>query len=249
MTELSELTIIIPVKIDSNDRLNNLDLVVNYLQNNITSNIIICEQDTEPSLEGRYKCNYMYVKMGNNFNKSKSVNKAAKTVNTPVLAIYDTDALVTASQLAKATSVILDKKAQVMYPYDGRFYDVPKNYHSTLKNTGDLNVVNLNECKLFNSGSVGGIVLFDKEIFLKYGGANEKFEGWGYEDNELYVRFQKVGCLIGRTTKPLLHLTHERIKPAFYDRSLEGKNKDVMDIINIMSKEQLINEINSWGWK
>ena len=249
MTELNELTIIIPVKIDSDDRLSNLDIVVNYLQSNVTSNIIVCEQDIEPKLEGRYTCKYMYIKMGNNFNKSKSINTAAKVTKTPVLAVYDTDAIVTVGQLVKATKVILDKHAHVVYPYDGKFYDVPKKYHNILKETGDLNAVNLDECKLFNNNSVGGAVLFDTDVFLRYGGANEKFEGWGYEDNELYVRFQKVGCLIGRTTRPLLHLTHERVKPVFYDRNLEEKNRQVMEIIHKMTQEQLIEEINSWSWR
>ncbi len=37
-----------------------------------------------------------------------------------------------------------------------------------------------------------GIVLFDKNIFDKIQGYNEKLEGWGYEDSDLYDRMSKI---------------------------------------------------------
>jgi len=249
MTDLKDLTFLIPVKIDSDDRLSNLDIIVSYLQENFNSEIIVCEQDTEPKLKDRYNCKYIYIPMGQNFNKSKSINTAAKAASTPVIAVYDADTLLTVNQITKSTKIILDNQADVIYPYDGRFYDVPKNYHQAIKENKDLSIINLDDCKLFNKGSVGGAVFYNKEIFLKFGGANQKFEGWGYEDNELFVRFTKVGARVARVTKPLLHLTHERVKPAFYNPLLEEKNRLVMELINYMSPAQILQEINSWSWK
>ena len=40
---LSEVTFIIALKIDSNDRLENINIIINYLQTNFITNIILIE--------------------------------------------------------------------------------------------------------------------------------------------------------------------------------------------------------------
>ena len=48
MIDLSDLTLMIPVKIDSDDRVLNLNVVATYLRHHFKTNIIIAEQGPEP---------------------------------------------------------------------------------------------------------------------------------------------------------------------------------------------------------
>ena len=50
MINLTNTTFIIPVRIDSSDRLSNLEYVIKYLQFHFETNIIIQENSTDPQV-------------------------------------------------------------------------------------------------------------------------------------------------------------------------------------------------------
>lgn len=249
MIELKDLTFLISLKIDSADRLNNLDIVMQYLQHNFNTNIVICEQDVTPTIQNRYDCTHVFHYTKDFFNRQKGVNLAAKAAKTSVIVHYDADILLSHNQITRATELILDKTVDVMYPYDGHFYDVPRQFHEQIKNTNSIDCINVSECTLFNPHSVGGSVFFNTETFWKCGGANENFKGLGYEDNEIHERFQKLNCNMGRLTKPLFHLTHERKDTSYNYNPYLDLNKQEYFRIHQMTKDQLLQEVNTWGWK
>ena len=57
-------------------------------------------------------------------------------------------------QIVGATDAIISGRAQLVYPYDGKFYDVPEKYFDIINDTKDLTNVNLEECILFNPHSI-----------------------------------------------------------------------------------------------
>ena len=248
MIDLKELTILIALKVDSEDRINNLDIVFNYLQNNFNTNIIISEQDESPKLEGRYNCNYVFLKTSDFFNRQRGVNLAAKKATTPVIAHYDADILLRPNQIYKATQLILNKDVDIVYPYDGKFYDVPKHFHRLVTKTKALDCIRVDECTLFNPHSVGGVVFFNRDVFWAGGGANENFKGLGYEDNEIFNRFTKLGYNIGRLNYPLFHLTHVRKDTSFNFNPYLESNKTEFFRVDQMSKEDLQKEVATWSW-
>lgn len=249
MIDLKDLTILIALKVDSQDRLNNLDITMDYLQSNLNTNIVICEQDTTPKLKDRYNCKYIFKETNEFFNRQRGVNLAAKAADTPVVAHYDADILLTSNQIKKATEVILNGKATVVYPFDGNFYDVPKKYHNLIKEAKSTSVVDLNECTRFHTGSVGGAVFFNTDTFWKCGGANENFKGLGYEDNEIFFRFKKLGCEFARISGPLYHLNHVRLETSYNHNPHLESNRLELHRIGELSNEQLLKEIEGWSWK
>ena len=249
MVDVKDLTILIALKIDSSDRLKNLDITMDYLQSNLDTNIVICEQDNQPQIEGRYKCDYVFHQTSDFFNRQRGVNLAAKKAKTPVIAHYDADILISPKQIEKATELILNNQVDIMYPYDGKFYDVPKEQHQMIKDTHSVENIDIPRCILFNPHSVGGVVFFNTEVFWKAGGANENFKGLGYEDNEIFTRFQKLGYRIGRLDRPLFHLNHERLETSFNFNPFLEMNKQEFFRIERMSKDELLNEVSTWGWK
>jgi predicted glycosyltransferase involved in capsule biosynthesis len=248
MVDLKNVTFLIAIKVDSEDRVKNLDITIPYLQTNFDTNIVLCEQDVSPKLANKYNCGYVFCKTEEFFNRQRGVNLAAKYAKTSIIAHYDADVLFTPNQLKKATKIIMNKDADIVYPYDGRFYDVPKQFHEKIKSTASTEHVTLEHCTLFNPHSVGGAVFFNASVFWEGGGANENFKGLGYEDNEIYTRFSRLGYKFGRVSDPLLHLTHERKDTSYNHNPYIASNLNEYNRVSKLTKEELKQEIKNWNW-
>ena len=233
-----KLTIVIPIKIDHEDRLRNVSISVAYIRHYFDCEIIICEQDTESKLIDlckEYNCKHLFIETDEFFNKLKLVNLAVREVTTPAFALYDADALLRPEQLKGATNAIVSGRAQMVYPYDGKFYDVPEKFFDVIKDTKDLTKIDLSECILFNQ-------------YWKCGGSNENFRSVGYDDPEMYSRFQKLGTKIMRTEAPLWHLTHWRGESSFNHNPHIEHNKSIYANVLNMTQEQLQSYVDSFSW-
>ncbi len=251
-TNLKEkLTILIAAKVDHEDRVRNIRSTLSYLRYHFDVNIIISEQDTSSKLHDMCKafhCRHIYIETDEFFNRQRGVNLAAREATTPVIAHYDADILLRPEQIIGATEAIVSGQAQMVYPYDGHFYDVPTKHFNTIDMSKDLTKVPLEDCTLFNPHSVGGVVMFDREHYWKCGGANEHFKSVGYEDNEINTRFKVLGTKIMRTQCPLWHLTHARGETSFNHNPHIELNKNLYLQIERMSPEQLKAHVDTWTW-
>ena len=252
IADLSDkLTILIAAKVDSDDRKTNLKITLDYINHHFNVPIILSEQDTSPQLDKI--CNergvqYVFYQTDNFFNRQRGVNICANLAQTPVVAHYDADILLKPKQLKTAVKIILDQKANVVYPYNGHFYDVPKLFHSQIVDTKSLDCVDISQCQLFNSHSVGGVVLFNRKMYWKNGGANENFKGLGYEDSEIFERFKILGTKFGRVPGPLYHLTHKRVDTSYDHNPHIIQNRDECLRIQSLSPVELNKEISNWYW-
>jgi len=247
----NDLTVLIAAKVEHEDRLRNIKFTLGYLRHHFDLNIIISEQDTESKLKDvceEFDCRHIFIETDEFFNRQRGVNLAAREATTPVIAHYDADILLRPQQIVGAVEAIKSGQAQMVYPYNGHFYDVPEKYFDIINETKDLRNVNLDDCTLFNPHSVGGVVMFDREHYWKCGGANEAFKSVGYEDNEINRRFTVLGTKIARTDWPLWHLTHARGETSFnYNPHIE-LNKNLYLEIERMSPEELRAHVDTWTW-
>ena len=246
-----KLTFLIAAKVDHEDRVRNIRSTLSYLRYHFDADIIISEQDTSSKLHDMCKafhCRHIYVETDEFFNRQRGVNLAAREATTPVIAHYDADILLRPEQIVGATEAIISGQAQMVYPYDGHFYDVPEKFFNIIDMSKDLTKVPLEECTLFNPHSVGGVVMFDREHYWKCGGANEAFKSVGYEDNEINSRFTKLGTKIMRTQWPLWHLTHARGETSFNHNPHIDLNRDLCMEIARMSPEELKAHVDKWTW-
>jgi len=246
-----KLTFLIAAKVEHEDRLRNIRATLSYLRHHFDADIIISEQDTSSKLHDMCKafhCRHIYKETDEFFNRQRGVNMAAREATTPVIAHYDADILLRPQQIVGATEAIIGGQAQMVYPYDGRFYDVPVKFFDVINETKDLTKVNLEECELFNPHSVGGVVMFDREHYWKCGGANESFKSVGYEDNEINTRFKKYDTKIMRTQWPLWHLTHARGETSFNFNPHIELNRNLYMEIERMTPEQLKAHVETWTW-
>lgn len=245
---MNSVSFLIALQVDSQDRLDNLNITIPYIQHYFPeSEIILSEIDKESKITNNYQnCLHIFTESSEFFSKTKAYNIAAKKAKNDIICLYDVDIVLSKETLDKGIQIIKNNVTQILYPYNGYCYDVPKQYHQAISRDKNINSININECRLMSKISIGGITFFKKEVFEGGGGANENIS-IGYEDNEMFERFKKLGYSIGRINTPLFHLTHSRKETSFdYNPNKQLYLEEYLRILN-MSKKDLQKEIKSWN--
>lgn len=240
MIKLTSTTIAIVVLIDSNERINNLKLIINYFKSNFEVKISILEVGEDAKvfpLIRRMGIGYNFYTDGSKYlNISKYRNLLTLNCHTDIIGLWDTDMLVPTNQVYDAVNKIISKKADIAYPYDGKFIELNSSLSTIYEKSKSLDLIEkiLHNRALpaYGNISVGGAVFIDKNKYIKAGMENEKFKGWGHDDIERYKRFEIMGYEIYRSKGYAYHLYH----PRFID-----KNKQIIEEEANQSRQVFIN--------
>jgi len=251
MIDFKDVTFIIPIRFDSEDRKRNFAVTINFLEKNFDTNIIVMESDktsNESFVKNiSKKIHYVFEEHESNlFHRTKMLNDMTKLCKTNIIANYDVDVLFTIEQYL-ATIFALNTGVDFVFPYGGKFYDIPQRFFSLLTEN-KFNEIDLNDCTLFNPNSMGGAIFFNKDAYTKIGLENENFISWGHEDWERVGRIEKMGYKIYRTPGVLYHLTHYRTHNSSGSNPMYNHNGNEYRKVMSMSKEQLTEHINFWNW-
>lgn len=243
MTDLKDVTFAIPVKYDHDDRRRNLEYVIAYLQRNFDTNIIVCEQGGDFFKYLQYSVGYLNFDCPIFF-RTRMINWMVKESRTKIIFNWDADVVAPVSQIISSVER-LRGGADFVYPYDGRFYQV--GYSDSLE--ADINFAGTNfNCSLFKEESVGGAIGFKKESFAKAGMENENFQRYGFEDNERFVRFNKLGFKVERETGPLFHIEHFRGNNSNLKNPHYIINRSEYNRVSAMTKKELESYVATWKW-
>lgn len=257
MDVTSELTVAIPIRIDCKERKANLDAVLYSLLNATNAFIIIMEADTEQ----RYHCKeenqkLVHILVQDNdpvFHRTRYLNKLLNLSKTNIAGIWDTDVILDVAQIKQAVNAVKNG-ITLCYPYDGRFLFLNPAQSDNVRNDviSFLEDKNFGEIEAFSMGrpSAGGAFIVNKQRYLKGGGENENFYGWGPEDTERLKRMEILGEPTQRIEGPLFHLHHPRGMNSTFGDDERGKN-NVNELIKIcgMNRIQLKEYIDTWAWK
>lgn len=250
MIDFKDVTFIIPVNFDSQDRKDNFKITINYLLRNFDTNIIVMESSSNSNKEFvesvSDKISYYFDKNDTGiFHRTKLLNRMTNLSNTNIIVNYDIDVVFKPEQYVESRNKLLSE-CDFCFPYGGKFYDIKKEFFNLVE-TDNLDSINLNQCTLFNANSVGGAFFFDKEKYSKIGLENEHFISWGHEDWERIVRIEKMGYKICRIPGNLYHLTHFRSKNSSDQNPYFHKNGQEFHKVRSMSVDQLQEYIKTWG--
>lgn len=254
MIDLNDVTIIIPVRIDSLERTLNLNTQIKWLSQNVNLTIIVLEADISRSYylpQENNKISYYFYKDSDSvFYRTHYLNILLKRVNTPIVGIWDTDVILSVEQMLDAVAQIREKKAVMSIPYDGRVYSVTSIISQKFRNDLDLECLtqHISESQLaLGSMSVGGAIFVDKDQYLEAGGENEHFYGWGPEDFERVERMNKLHLPIYRSFGPLFHLYHPIGSNSTYANTvIEQKNQNEWFCIQKLNHSELKSYIETW---
>jgi hypothetical protein len=129
MINLSNVTFIIPLRIDSDDRLRNIILSTSFLLNNFECKVIIKESDEMSKFTAWAKLliesvsdtkNLIYIFEENydeHFHRTRLLNEMILETTTDIVVNYDCDIVLPISSYVQAKEMLDSKKYDVVYPY------------------------------------------------------------------------------------------------------------------------------------
>lgn len=252
------VSFVIPVRVDSVEREQNLDLIIEQLAalgDSIKVEIRILEADDRPHYEPKVCCGNIHKTFVEDtapvFHRTKYLNRLIQEAEGAVVGVWDTDVLMPQSQILEAIEAIRRGNAVMSFPYDGRFYMLPPEESGLLKRREtkvEDYCLKIHEYVLAHGpNSVGGAFLVNKKAYVRYGGENQHFYGWGPEDAERCKRMEILGLPVFRSQGPLLHLFHPRMQNSWFgSKELEYANR--MEFVKVagMTKSRLLQYISEW---
>lgn len=252
---IEDVTFLIPVRIDSIIRLENLLMVIEFLTTHFKTNIQILEaaefnNSILPKLLPKEVSITFIEDYDPVFYRTKYINMLVRKSDTPFLGIWDADVIVSPGQIVDSIQYLRENEIEFVYPYKKDFLDTSpilrELYFRTRKLSTLLENVDKME-KLYLPNPVGGGFFAERKAYLNSGMENEFFYGWGREDGDRLNRWNILGYSYKRISGPLFHLTHERgINSKFHTNEQNSIKMSEILRIHSMSKSELEGEIKTW---
>lgn len=259
MKDLTDSTFIIPIRIESDDRLRNVITTLCYLLSNFRTNIIIKEVDeksvflesalpqVEEFCERKIDINHIFEKSDDpSFHRQKVLNDMLMEVETDIVVNYDCDILLPKKSYLDAHDMISSGNFDLVYPYGDGIYQ--KQIFATdelvsdfLNNDFDFNI--LEKKSRDYDAKYGFCQFFNKTVYIEGGMENENFVAYAPEDVERYYRFNKLGYSIGRINSTVYHLEHVRTHNSWFNNPFMQSNNEEWDRIQKMDPNTLRNYI------
>lgn len=248
------LTFLIPIQIETEDRLRNIISSVSYLLKHIPAKVIVKEVSNHPTFQviavpeiKKYadtsNLEYLYEESQEPlFCKSKVLNDLIIASSTKVVANYDADCILPINSYHLAYSAINDDQLDVVYPYGCGTYQWKASYDSKIYekfvNTLDTSV--LDKDKILSSSTIGWTQFINRKKYIESYMMNENFISWGCEDDEFYYRMSILGNRIGRIDNYVYHLEHSRTHNSWFSNPNFNNNCQLWNQIKTFDKNQLV---------
>ena len=255
MQDLTNSTFIIPIRIESNDRLRNVITSLCYLLSNFETNIIVREVDSEsvfsdyalPQIEEfcEEKTNIIHIfeeSDESSFHRQRVLNDMLIESTTDVVVNYDCDILLPIESYVSAYNMILSGDYDLVYPYGDGLYQKQifaddQIVSDFLNNDFDFKILE-NKSKDYDA-KYGFCQFFNRRVYIDGGMENENFVAYAPEDVERFHRFKKLGYNIGRIDSTVYHLEHSRTQNSWFNNPFMKTNNDEWDKIQKMSSDIL----------
>jgi hypothetical protein len=252
---LKNATFIIPIRIESSDRLRNVITSTAFLLENFDTNIIIKEVDSEsifqrdafPVLEDildiDIKIKHIFEKSDEPlFHRQKVLNEMVVEANTEIVVNYDCDVLLPLNSYHEAYQSILHHMHDVIYPYGQGMYQKQVNATdevvSHFLQTGDFEY--LDNHSNIHTSDFGWVQFFNRQVYIDGGLENENFKAYAPEDKERFYRFTTLGYNVGRINDFVYHLEHVRGENSWFSNPHMDSNMQEWEKIQSMNRQQLI---------
>lgn len=260
--DLTDATFIVPIKLESDDRLRNIITTICYIISNFDTNIIIHEVDSKSIfldqalpqisefLDGDVKCidHFFEESYSSSFHRQKILNDMLMKSKTKVVINYDCDILLPKESYINAYNLIINNESDVVYPYgDGQWqYQVfadDELVTNFLVNDFDFQL--LREKSKTYMSKFGFVQFFNRNVYIEGGMENENFVAYAPEDVERYYRFMTLGYRVNRIDDWVYHLEHKRTPNSWINNPHMENNNNEWEKIKKMSSEELSHYIKS----
>ena len=253
---LSNTTFIVPLRIESDDRLRNVIVSSIYLLDNTDCKIIIKESDrtsvfAEKALPQIRECvgeksdrlRHIFEQSDENyFHRTRLLNDMVMMTTTDVVVNYDCDIILPLESYVTSEEKILSNECDVVYPYgDGNWQfqilATDELVSEFINQNYDLSI--LRQRSRVYDAKYGFCQFFSTQKYIEGGLENEGFVAYGYEDDERYFRFIKLGYKVCRLDAHVYHMEHARTDNSWFSNPFIQNNKNLHDTLIQFDKDQL----------
>jgi hypothetical protein len=260
--DLSNATFIVPIRLESDDRLRNVITSLCYILANFKTNVIVHEVDSESVfaesalpqitefLDGDVgDLKHIFEQSdAPSFHRQRVLNDMIMMSTTKVVVNYDCDVLLPRETYQHAYEIINNDHADVIYPYgDGNWqYQVfadDELVTEFLTNDFDMRILN-KKSKVYMS-KYGFCQFFNRDVYIEGGLENENFVAYAPEDVERYHRFTTLGYRVGRVPDWVYHLEHSRTPNSWVNNPHMQENNAEWENIRKMQPNELREYITS----
>lgn len=147
------------------------------------------------------------------FNRAAAINRAAHVAGPPdsdwdVLVVADADILVPDMSQVDAATLIAWRTGGIVLPYDHRRMVTPEATRQIVQGV----TVDLKACSRpdRNTGHCSSVQVVPRALFDGVDGFDERFVGYGGEDEAFVAACATFGPPVDRTDGPVYHLHHPR---------------------------------------
>lgn len=253
--DLTDTSFLLPVRIDSEDRLENIFAITRYIHKNFNTTTILLEEDSVQKIDTTRlpaEVQYIFIKNDNNkLHYTRTLNYLIQQSITPYLALYDIDIIIPEKQIIEAVNTLRAGLYSMISPYSGRFLNVDALLKAMFIKLQDTRLFESNPGKLFTCSlrSVGGVVFVNKLDYMHAGMENEHLTSWGPNDVERVKRMEILGYKVKKLNGNLYHLHHARGENSGYQSAAER-----VDFMNeyfkvcSMRRKELSDYVSTWKW-
>jgi GT2 family glycosyltransferase len=206
------------VRATTTERVRNLRLVLDWLNEMDGLETLVVEQADRPSLDPRNlpaSCRVMFVRNPGPFNKSWGFNVGFRATTADVLVFADADILVNRGHLAQALAVCAGG-GEAARPWSD-IVDLTEDETADLAE-GRLDLSQVEVGARRGAGRpgehpplCGGAYVIRREVYERLGGQDERFFGWGGEDDAMSIKVATLCRRIARVRDgTAFHLCHPR---------------------------------------
>lgn len=165
------------------------------------------------------------------FNRSQARNRAVQESTKSYLLIADADSVVEPPALFLASRFILEDDKRWILPYE-TYYNLEEEFSSSVWVRGEalLNDDVKYEHKIpspISPPAVSGLLVMSRRVFDEAGGYDERFMGWGWEDNAFALALTALGGPLLRLPGNCYHLWH----PALTDTTFGGPHAEANRVL------------------
>lgn len=235
-TKLS-FSFIIPYRHDA-VRFTNLKRVLEWAGSFTESEIILVEQDTHSKIGHlNLPCRHIFTKTKMPFNRSWGMNVGVRAAKSNIVVLTDCDLLMDPNRFIEALNSV--GEYECVSPYRSVVDLNPQETMANLEQILAINRPGRGETDHQKINICGGMTIFRKDAYIKIGGYNEDFIGWGGEDDYQAI---KVENFLKWKEMPArcYHLYHERQQP---DMKWYQRNLQLLQKLKAFSKEDISKQI------
>jgi predicted glycosyltransferase involved in capsule biosynthesis len=243
LISLRDLEIIITYRGASQERRDNLRGVLRHLNRTYSDyQIWLIEADAAPTFDwselGDPKIRHLFMHDTGPFPKARLVNLGALMAKSAIICMHDADMIANPYYMKGALDALMDhNNSDALCPFV-RVLNVSGNRRQSFIESGDfgefapfLESDLPDDVNLLYANTPGAINLFKRVEFIRIGGLDPDFIGWGGEDDDVFLRATRLGVRWHALSDPkatLFHLNHDSAsRLQIVDDELSARNRQM----------------------